>query len=399
MKKLLATLLCLAMLFSFMSVAAADEEVTLTVMNVQSADDAEYNALLEQFSELYPNIKINHISTVNAELKKQVQIDAISGNMPDVLQFDNPDYAAFAAGGYLMDITDLVADWEDMPHYWKACTEAVSYNGRLYGLPWECNCIGLWYNKTLLDELGKEVPVTWDDVLDICVAAKEKGYYGFAIPVPASEVGTFEFIPWLYAAGGSIEKLDSEESIYALNFLANLTEQGYMTKEVLGYSHGDMTNAFLAGNTVLMCNGSWCIANLAGATFEYGATTLPVLKAGDTPTNCLGGYHVGISADCKNVDAALTYLKFICSAEVNGPFAAAKGLLPTSEESAQYPAFSEGLISDFVAGLPGAIARVNPNWPDMSVNVYTAIQAALSGEKTAEQAMKDAQELNAQYWN
>ncbi len=399
MKKVLAILLCMVMLLSVTGIALAEEEVTLTVMNVQSADDAEYNALLEQFSALYPNIKINHISTVNAELKKQVQIDAISGNMPDVLQFDNPDYAAFAAGGYLMDITDMVAGWEEMPHYWDACINAVSYNGRLYGLPWECNCIGLWYNQDLLTELGKEVPVTWDDVLDICAAAKEKGYYGFGVALPAGEVGTFEFIPWLYAAGGSIDKLDSEESIKALSFFANLAEQGYMNKEVLGYSHGDMNNAFLGGKTVLMANGSWCIGNLAGAPFAYGATTLPVLKAGDIPTTCLGGYHVGISADCKNVDAALAYLKFICSAEVNGPFATTKGLLPTSEESAQYSGFAEGLISDFVAGLPGAIARVNPHWPDLSVNVYTAIQAAVSGEKTPEQALKDAQELNAQYWN
>ena len=399
MKKLLAALLCMMMLLSAMGAALADEVVTLTVMNVQSADDAEYNALLAEFKKLHPNIEINHISTVNAELKKQVQIDAISGNMPDVLQFDNPDYAAFAAGGYLMDITDLVADWAEMPHYWDACVKAVSYNGRMYGLPWECNCIGLWYNQDLLTELGKEVPVTWDDVLDICAAAKEKGYYGFGVALPASEVGTFEFIPWLYAAGGSIEKLDSEASIKALSFLADLAAQGYMTKEVLGYSHGDMVNAFKGGKTVLMANGSWCIANLADAPFKYGATTLPVLEAGNTPTNCLGGYHVGISADCKNVDAALTYLKFICSAEVNGPFAASKGLLPTSEESAQYPAFSEGLISDFVAGLPGAIARVNANWPDLSVNVYTAVQAAISGEKTAEQALTDAQALNAQYWN
>lgn len=399
MKKFLSVVLCLAMLLSVASFAAADEVITLTVMNVQSADDAAYNELVAAFEAQNPDIKVEHISTVNAELKKQVQIDAISGNMPDVLQFDNPDFAAFAAGGFLTDITDLAAEWEDMPHYWDATINAVSYQGRLYGMPWECNCIGLWYNKTLLDELGKDVPVTWDDVLDICAAAKEKGYWGIEIPAPAGEVGTFEFIPWLYAAGGSIEQLDSEGSIRALEFMANLVSEGYMSKEVLNYSHGDTTKAFLTGNTVLMANGSWAIADLKDAAFEYSATTIPVLEAGNTPTNCLGGYHIGISADCKNVEAAWRYVKFMCSAESNAHWAVARGLLPTSEESAQDPGFAEGLISEFVAGLPGAIARVNPNWPDLSVNVYTAIQAALSGEKTPEQAMKDAQELNAGYWN
>lgn len=184
MKKFLSVFLCLAMLLSVVSFAAADEVITLTVMNVQSADAAAYNKLVADFEAQNPDIKIEHISTVNAELKKQVQINAISGNMPDVLQFDNPDFAAFAAGGFLTDITDLAAEWEEMPHYWDATINAVSYQGRLYGMPWECNCIGLWYNKTLLDELGKDVPVTWDDVLDICVAAKEKGYWGIQIPAP-----------------------------------------------------------------------------------------------------------------------------------------------------------------------------------------------------------------------
>lgn len=399
MKKILSLILCAALLLSVTSFAAADDVITLTVMNVQSADDAAYNALLAEFEAQNPDIKVEHISTVNAELKKQVQINAISGNMPDVLQFDNPDFPAFAAGGYLMDITDLAAEWAEMPHYWDATLNAVSYDGRLYGMPWECNCIGLWYNKTLLDELGKEVPVTLDDVMDICVAAKEKGYWGIQIPAPAGEVCTFEFIPWLYAAGGTIEKLDSEGTINALSYIANLTAEGYMNKEVLNYSHGDATKAFLGGGTVLMANGSWCISDLKEADFEYGVTTIPVAKEGDVPTTCLGGYHIGISADCKNVDAAWRYVKFMCSAESNASWATAKGLLPTSEESAQDPGFTEGFFPHFIAGLPGAIARVNPNWPDLSVNVYTAVQSALSGDKTAEQALTEAEALNAGYWN
>ena len=280
-----------------------------------------------------------------------------------------------------------------------ATIQAVTYDDKIYGLPWECNSLGLWYNQDLLDELGKDVPKTWDDVLDICKAAKEKGYYGMSMALPASEVGTFQFIPWLYAAGGSIDKLDSEASVKALDFIAGLVKDGYMSKEVLGYSHGDLQNAFLTGKTVLMENGSWCIANLKDNTsFKYGVTTLPVVNEGDTPTNCLGGYHIGISADCKNVDAAVKYLEFMSSAQSNLTWCKGAGLLPTNQETADDATFQESPWKDFVNGLPGAVARVNAKWPDLSTNVYTAIQSAVSGEKSAADALAQAESMNVQYW-
>ncbi len=377
----------------------AEEEVTLTVMNVISGDNVTYNELLADFAAQYPNIKIEHISTVNAELKKQIKIDMLAGELPDVLMFDNPDFASFAASGYLMDITDQVEQWEEKPHYWQATIDAVTFNNRIYGLPWECNGLGLWYNKTLLDELGFNVPETWDEVLAICEAAKTKGYYGFAMAAPASEVGTFQFIPWLYAAGGSIEKLDTPEAEKALSFLSDLIQEGYMSKEVLGYSHGDLTKVFQGGNIVMMENGSWVGSNLKdGCSFEYGVTTLPVIKAGDTPTNCLGGYHIGISADCQHPQEALAYLKFMSSAQSNLIWCKGAGLLPTNEETAKDPIFSEDPWDKFLPGLPGAVARVNAFWPELSVNVYTAVQSALSGEQTPAEALAGAEALNADYW-
>ena len=402
MKKLVVLCLCMLIALSAVGFAAA-EEVKLTVMNVIPADNSSQGALfsgwVDEFEAAHPGVKIEHISTVNAELKKQMKIAMLAGTMPDIVTFDNPDYASFAAGGFLMDITDMVADWKEMPAYYDATINAVTYKGRLYGLPFESNSLGLWYNQDLLSELGKEVPVTWDDVLDICVAAKEKGYYGLAMAAPQSEVCTFQFIPWLYAAGGSIEKLDTPEAAKALGFLAELVANGYMSKEVLGYAHGDLLKAFQGGKTVLMTNGSWNIANLANGTpFAYGVTTYPVISEGDVPTNCLGGYHVGITSTCENPEIALEFLKFICSKEENLNWCKVAGLLPTNADTAKDEVFSEEPMKSFVAGLPGAIARVNPFWPDMSANVYTAVQAALAGEKTAEQALADAEALNAAYW-
>ncbi|MEG2268465.1 MAG: sugar ABC transporter substrate-binding protein, partial [Acinetobacter sp.] len=358
-KKVISVCLTVFLLLAFQSIATAESAITLTVMNVQSSSDETSNAVIAEFEAANPSITIEHISTVNAELKKQIKISMLAGNMPDVVMFDNPDYASFASSGYLLDITDYVSQWSTKPNYYDAAINAVTYKGRLYGLPFESNSLGLWYNKTMLDKLNKEIPTTWDDVLDISKSAKEQGYFGLAIAAPQSEVCTFQFIPWLYAAGGTIDALNTPEAEKALSFLTELVSNGYMSKEILGYSHGDLTKSFQGGNVAMMVNGSWCISGLADSpTFEYGVTTLPVVNKGDLPTTCLGGYHIGISADCKNVEAAMKYIEFMASADTNLTWCMAKGLLPTNTNTAANEAFQSAPMNMFVKGLPGAIARV-----------------------------------------
>lgn len=51
MKRMVAFALGISMVLTAVPVMAADEEVTLTVMNVQSSDDETYNQLLAEFEE------------------------------------------------------------------------------------------------------------------------------------------------------------------------------------------------------------------------------------------------------------------------------------------------------------------------------------------------------------
>jgi multiple sugar transport system substrate-binding protein len=403
MKKWLATILTLIMLLSVVITANAEANITITMMTVDSSDSAFLTSFIADYEANHPNVKIEHIATVNAELKKQVRIAALAGEMPDIISLDNPDFSSFAAGGYMLDITDMVAGWEDINQFYPAVLSAVTYKDRLYGIPREANCLGFYYNVDVLTNAGFDIPEgtwTWADVEEACkaVANLNNGTYGMAIAAPASEVGTFQFIPWLYSAGGNYKKLDSDAAVTAMTFLSDLIKNGYMSREVLNFSHGTLTNAFQGQQTAMMINGSWAITSLSDVDFNWKCTTIPVLMEGDASVTDLGGYHLGVTVDCQNPDIALDILKTMSSPKWEEEYAKYTGTLPTRLDVAKDSYWNEYPISVFVDSMQDAVSRVNVFWPELSVNIYNAMQAALSGEKDPATALSEAEAKNASYW-
>ena len=48
-----------------------------------------------------------------------------------------------------------------------------------YGIPWSAYQLCLYYNKDYLDQVGVDVPESWDDLVDACAKLKEAGIQPF----------------------------------------------------------------------------------------------------------------------------------------------------------------------------------------------------------------------------
>ncbi|NLJ25568.1 MAG: ABC transporter substrate-binding protein [Firmicutes bacterium] len=390
----LTVVLLLALSVSFAT--AAPVEVTLWHYFEHEADAldkvvADYNALQD-------DIRIIPTFVSRDELMNQYTIGAISGQLPDIGMVDSPDMASYIALGVFEDITGYLEAWEDLQYFYDGpLSSCMDAEGRIYGLPNNSNCLALLCNMDLLRAAGyNEPPTTWEEMLEVAAATTNvnKGVYGFAMSAISNEEGTFQLIPWLYAAGAKVSNIDSQEAAEALSFLTTLVEKGYMSKEVINWGQGDAYNAFIGGRAAMLESGTWQIATLdrdkVHESFEYKYALLP---KGKQYASVIGGENFGVTTASKAKDACVDFLKFMQSAKNNAQWCEIAGKLPVRRDAIDHADF---LTEDeryvvFTEGMNYAVARgPHEEWPIISEALYSAIQAALIGAKAPEQAIKDA---------
>lgn len=94
---------------------------------------------------------------------------------------DKPEIVMFDVNGYYKDKSKIVSELLDLSDiglntYILAGNLSVcsSSEGKFCALNWGNKTTGFVVNKTLLDELGLEIPSTHDEFLKVCSALKEK---------------------------------------------------------------------------------------------------------------------------------------------------------------------------------------------------------------------------------
>ena len=210
----------------------------------------------------------------------------------------------------------------------------------------------------------------------------------------ATEEGTFQILPWIYSAGGNIDDLTSAESTKAVQFLTDLVQNGYMSKEVVNWQQADAYNAFTSGKAAMFESGTWQLADIdekINGSFNYQYTLLPKDKE---YASTIGGENFGVCTGSEHKDECVDFLKFLMNAENNADFTAAAAKLPVRKDAVglkdlwttddRYVVFNDAMNYAKARG-PHA------QWPTLSEALYTGVQQALLGEKSVEDAMKEAQ--------
>ncbi len=89
----------------------------------------------------------------------------------DVILLSSEIYFAYAAAGALYDITELFENSEIQDRLISNCNDALYVDGRLYGFsPTYGNGCVTYIKKAWLDAVGKEVPTTYEEFMDVCDA-------------------------------------------------------------------------------------------------------------------------------------------------------------------------------------------------------------------------------------
>jgi sn-glycerol 3-phosphate transport system substrate-binding protein len=293
--------------------------------------------------------------------------------------------------------------------FYKAFMANSQSGGKTWGVPFQRSTIVLYYNKELLKAAGldpNKPPATWAEMADYAKKLTVKDASGkvtqHGVQIPSSG-----FPYWLFQGlaiengvvmandAGNAVKFDDPAVIEALQYWIDLTKQGVHPPGIVEW--GTTPKDFFEKKVAMMWTTTGNLTNVrANAKFDFGVAMLPAGKRRGSPTGG-GNFYIFKKATPAQQEAAFKFIKWVTQPERAARWSIETGYVATSEAAYATEALKK-YGTDFPPALvardqlPFALAEFSTHDNQRVTRALNdGLQAALTGTKTAAQAMKDAQ--------
>lgn len=411
-KKVLAGILSSVMLVSSATGVMAEEAkpyegVTLTIMMTNSLTHDGLDAVVAAAEEKFGfEIEYDITGSGGDDYNNLIRSRLASGEMDDLVIYNSGAlFKQLNPKEYFVDISDDAEAIEKLDDTYVKC---VSDDEGVYGVPFTSSQAGgILYNKKAYEELGLEIPHTWDEFLENCEKIKEAGQtpimcaFGDGWPGIVTQFGDYynvhaatpDFADGLDA--GTIKWSTNEAGIKSYQKVIDVAP--YCNEDHMSTGYADATDRFASGEGVHWIILTQVLANIYSlygeeVTDNIGFFGIP----GDNPED--HGITVWIpdsfyiSKDSENVEAAKAFVEYYISDEAlniyseqlspNGPYCV-KGYEIGDDA---FPAVREDMQAYFDSG---------KTWPALeftssleAADCIGVMQQLAMGEITAEEGAK-----------
>jgi multiple sugar transport system substrate-binding protein len=317
--------------------------------------------------------------------------EARSGDC-DVFASDVIWTAEFASQKWLYDLTPYMETIKD--RFIPATLESATFEGKLWGVPKNAQAALIYYRTDRVES----APATWQELYEQAAA---KG--GVVFQGAAYEGLTCDWLELAFAAGGTVlsedgkkATIDSPENVEATQLMVDVIKNGGAPKAVSTYMEPESLQAWQTGKYAFMRNWPYAYPlsqdtpRLKG---KFAVAPLPKFE-GAGAAGILGGANHVISAYSKNPGGALAVIDYLASQEWQTPYMAKYAEPSPLTATYEAPAVKKAIpfSAELKQGIEQAKARpVSPVYPQISQAIYNNVNQALSGQKSPEDAMKQAQ--------
>ncbi|MGC4875963.1 sugar ABC transporter substrate-binding protein [Micromonospora sp. DT43] len=360
----------------------------------QFADDSDWVALLKKCGTS-AGVTVERTGYDTTDLTNKALLAAQQGNSPDVLIVDNPVISTLAEAGALTTTEENKLDVSSMA---PNLLGAGQSGGKTYGVPIGANTLALYYNKDLLTTAGVDpASVTdWASLTAALTKVKAKGKKGITFSAIGTEEGSFQFLPWFWGSGAQLTSLDSPQAVSALTLWKDWLKQGLAPNSVINNTQTTSWQEFATGNFAFAENGTWQLANAEKLGFSYGTIAIPASAGGPAPAPT-GGEFVSIPVQKKTGRYATSQKLVTCLTNADNLLTTDTTLSYVAPVTAvqDRQATENPKLKVWVEAVRAAKGRTGDNlgtkYPKISEPLWTAVQAALSGGKSPQEALTGAQ--------
>ncbi len=295
-----------------------------------------------------------------------VSASFVRGNPPDIMLANyNYEVARFVQRCALTDLSGTAAaatvreDLQPLMDQYGVCA------GRTSALPYSVMASSVIYNQQIFDDLGLEVPTTWDELIQTAETLTANGVTPF--------YGTFKD-DWTvgqgwydYAVGGSVDVIDFFDSLAAegdrvgsdstVSFQKDFAEpMDRMTQLATTYTnpdadsraYGDGNLAFAQGQAAMYLQGPWALGEIAKTAPDLPVGTFP-LPMTDDPDDRAVRVNMDLAAiipeGSRHQEAARDFLEYLYQPEIIEAYNESQlGFAPTTDAPAPSDPRVAGMI-------------------------------------------------------
>ena len=390
---------------------APTEDVTIRFSVFSSvAESAQMKKFEKQFEKEYPTIDVQFEPVGSGQAKEKLLTEIAGGNAPDTAWVDSGLVQDLASRGALVNLDGYLAgsDTVKPDDFVEGFRNGASYQGSMYGLPFEGETTGLFYRTDLFQQAGIEgPPQTWEEFQSDAAKLTEPAQNQYGVAMFSTEAAYY-FYPWLWQAGGDVltpdgkhMALDSPEAIKAAEFYVDLAQK-YAPPDYLPSDSWNGRVTFASGKAAMYIAGNWFAGNTINEfpdiEGKWASAPLPKGPAGCATT--VAGDTLVLLGDTQQRDAGWLWIEFLTrpdnmAAYTIGDAGATmlpprQDLLQSDQLTSHNKEFLQGFANDMGCAHVSTVEQ--PKYPEIETALNEELGKAMIGEQTAEQAIKKATE-------
>jgi ABC-type glycerol-3-phosphate transport system substrate-binding protein len=336
---------------------------------------------------------------------------------PDILEGLWENMVSYVRAGILSPLTTQFAAWADHSKFFPSTVAALTYNGQLYGVPYNTNARGMLVRKSILKHYGLKIPTTWDELLETASYITTKGQNeqtygpvlgmsGFGVCTKVSSVrGPQEWISWFFQINKHLFKLNPTTNKWSLNTtpaqLARVYELYHnlfygatgqnlqaVDPQYLGIDYTFLDEGYVTGKFAMVPEGPWMLSYQAyGGQSKYiiqedtAIVPLPVAPGGGSGTY-LEVKPLLLNKYSPNQAGGWEAIQFLASKPILSTWAADSGFIaPRTDAQA-----ADWWHKDFGALVPTGVALDPLNWTAVFDAIFVVLQTVVYKQATPAQA-------------
>lgn len=239
------------------------------VANPKEQESVTYN-IVQAFNEKNAGkYKVEFQAADTESHSKNMKLAASDNTLPEIFWLDASEAPEYSNAGVLLDLNDFLNENTEIKDALGGMESAFTDDNGQYGLPYQCNVQGIFYNKELFDKVGVAYPTdetTYEDMLGMLAKFKENGITPLSIGSKNSGFAMWEFNETLARYGweenidsilAGDKKFNNEDLVTCFEKLKGLAEAGAFPENMATIEYFDAKQLFNEGNAAMFGTGQW----------------------------------------------------------------------------------------------------------------------------------------------